>query len=278
MIDAHIHAVAALLPGSLATEGLWPEGPEASARRLREVMAAAGVTHALAMGRWETTETDPLGVEATLALAESVPGLAAIGAINPLRAGPQHLERVEAALQDRRIRALKCYLGYSWFGPEDPVYAPYYRLAARNGLPVVFHTGDTYSRTAKVKYAHPLRVDEVAVDHPDVRFVLAHFGNPWLLDAAEVIYKNDNVWADLSAIVVGDTGWFANAERSGLLERTAARVREAFDFSEKPERFLFGTDWPLSPVEEYAAFVRQVVPPSYHTAIFEANARSLFRL
>ena len=42
----------------------------------------------------------------------------------------------------------------------------------------------------------PLLVDDVAVDNPDVKFVMAHFGNPWLIDAAEVIYKNDNVWAD----------------------------------------------------------------------------------
>jgi hypothetical protein len=51
------------------------------------------------------------------------------------------------------------------------------------------HTGDTYSTIAKVKYAHPLLIDDVAVDHRDVKFVLAHFGNPWLLDTAEVSTK-----------------------------------------------------------------------------------------
>ena len=33
---------------------------------------------------------------------------------------------------------------------------------------------------------------------PDTRFVLAHVGNPWFRESAEVIYKNMNVWADLS--------------------------------------------------------------------------------
>ena len=46
-------------------------------------------------------------------------------------------------------------------------------------MPVFFHTGDTYSPEAKLKFAHPLGVDEVAVDHPDVKFVLCHLGNPW---------------------------------------------------------------------------------------------------
>jgi predicted TIM-barrel fold metal-dependent hydrolase len=28
---------------------------------------------------------------------------------------------------------------------------------------------------------------------PETKFVLAHFGNPWILDAAQVVYKNMNV-------------------------------------------------------------------------------------
>jgi predicted TIM-barrel fold metal-dependent hydrolase len=51
-------------------------------------------------------------------------------------------------------------------------------------------------------------MDEVAVDHGDVRFVLAHLGNPWLIDAAEVIFKNPNVWADLSGLLVGTAEQF----------------------------------------------------------------------
>jgi predicted TIM-barrel fold metal-dependent hydrolase len=91
------------------------------------------------------------------------------------------------------------HLGYLQFGPEHPNYVPYYEIAARYHLPVIVQTGDNWSTKAKVKYAHPLRMDEVAVDHPEVRFVLAHFGNPWLIDAAEVVFKNPNVWADLSS-------------------------------------------------------------------------------
>ncbi len=33
----------------------------------------------------------------------------------------------------------------------------------------MIHCGDTYSPTGKVKYAHPLEVDEVAVDHRNVK-------------------------------------------------------------------------------------------------------------
>lgn len=278
MIDAHIHAVNPNLPGLTADGSLWESEAGAASEQLRSAMLAAGVTHALAMGLLSDNLLDPLGVASTLELTHSVPGLFAIGAINPLLASDQYARRVEAALQDKRIKALKCYLGYTYFGPEDPVYAPYYRLAARHNIPVVFHTGDSYSRMSKVKYAHPLRVDEVAVDNPDVKFVLAHFGNPWLMDAAEVIYKNDNVWADLSALVVGDENWFEGAGQTGLLRRTTDRVIQAFEYTERPDRFVFGTDWPLSPINHYADFIRALVPDDYHTMVLTDNARTLFDL
>jgi hypothetical protein len=55
-----------------------------------------------------------------------------------------------------------------------------------------------------VKFSHPLTIDEVAVDHPDITFVIAHAGNPWIESAAEVAYKNPNVYLDGSAFVIGD--------------------------------------------------------------------------
>lgn len=78
-------------------------------------------------------------------------------------------------------------------------------------MPVVIHTGDTYSEHGILKYAHPLNVDELAVANRDVTFVIAHIGDPWVMDCAEVIYKkNSNVYADLSGLIVGD---FEQVER-----------------------------------------------------------------
>jgi len=106
-----------------------------------------------------------------------------------------------------------------------------------------------------VKYAHPLLVDEVAVDHRDVSFVMAHFGNPWMMDAAEVVYKNENVWADLSGILVGDEAYFSGLVGQGVLERVVERTKQGIEFAERPDKFLYGTDWPLAPMRAYHDFV-----------------------
>jgi predicted TIM-barrel fold metal-dependent hydrolase len=230
------------------------------------------------MGCCDSPPEDPLGVVGTLAVARSVPGLFPIGVADPRRTEPEHLRRVDAALAAKQVRGLKGYLGYLHFAPDHGGYRPYYELAEKHGIPFIFHTGDTYSAAAKLRYAHPLGVDEVAVDHPKVKFVLAHLGNPWLIDAAEVIYKNLNVWADVSGLVVGDAASFASEERKETLQETRTALARAVQFAERPNRFVYGSDWPLVPMKEYRGFIASALPAVYHDQIFGDNARVLFRI
>jgi predicted TIM-barrel fold metal-dependent hydrolase len=278
MIDAHIHVVPPGLPGVGPLSPLLGGDAEAVAAALRHDMQAAGVTAALAMGACGGGADDTLGVAGTLALARAVPGLYAVGAADPRLTEPEYLRGVDAVLAGRRVRALKGYLGYLHFGPDHPGYRPYYELAERHGVPFVFHTGDTYSPAAKLRYAHPLLVDEVAVDHPRVKFVLAHLGNPWLTDAAEVVYKNLNVWADLSGLAVGDGAAFTAQERQETLQEARESLRRAFRYAERPNRFLYGSDWPLAPMPAYRAFIASAIPEIYHPQVFTDNARTLFKL
>jgi predicted TIM-barrel fold metal-dependent hydrolase len=278
MIDAHIHVVPPGLPGVGPLSPLLDESPERLAVALRGEMEAAGFSRALAMGAWQAPADDPLGVEGTQRLARLVPGLHAIGVADPARADIEHLGRADAALATGRVRALKGYLGYLHYAPDHAGYLPYYELAARHDVPFVFHTGDTYSPRAKLRFASPLLVDDVAVDHPQVRFVLAHLGNPWLTEGAEVVYKNVNVWADLSGLVVGDAASFSAEERRDLLEDTAVALRRAFRYAERPNRFLYGSDWPLAPMAAYRDFIRAAIPAVHHQQVFEDNARLLFRV
>jgi predicted TIM-barrel fold metal-dependent hydrolase len=278
MIDTHIHVVPPRLPGVGTLNTVLEEPVDVRAEALRREMQAAGITQALAMGCWNAPADDPLGIAGTLQVARLVPGLHAIGIADPTRTDAEHLRRADMVLAAKQVRALKGYLGYLHYGPDAPGYRPYYELAAKHGVPFVFHTGDTYSPRAKLRFAQPLLVDEVAVDHPDVRFVLAHLGNPWLTEAAEVVYKNVNVWADLSALTIGAAAAFSDEERLEMRNDILAAVRRAFRFAERPNRFLYGSDWPLVPMTAYRDFIRAAVPEAYHALVFEENARTLFRV
>jgi predicted TIM-barrel fold metal-dependent hydrolase len=244
---------------------------------LRQQMQLAEIDHALAMGQVGTAPADPLGVAETLKIAQEVPGLYAVGVADPTQTEADHFARVRQELAHKPVKALKVYLGYLHFGPNHPSYFPYYELAAQCRLPVIFHTGDTFSPRAKLRYANPLLVDDVAVDFPHVSFVLAHLGNPWLREAAEVVYKNFNVWADLSGFVVGNTLHVNDKARRDLLSDTTRHVAEAYRFAERPNRFLYGSDWPLVSMADYRDLIRSIVPPIHHPLVFEENARALFR-
>jgi hypothetical protein len=278
MIDMHIHAVPPNLPGVGTLGPLLKQPAEAVAAQLRAEMAASGTTQVLGMGVYGATADDPLGVQSTLQLAQRVPGLLAIGIADPTRDDADHFDRVAAVLRTGRVVALKAYLGYVHCEPSHANYRRYYELCAQYKLPFIFHTGDTYSMYAKLKYAHPLLIDDVAVDHPNTRFVLAHLGNPWTGDAAEVVYKNVNVWADLSGLVVGSDEAFHGPDRADALHDLVVRLQQAFRYAERPNRFLYGSDWPLAPLTLYRDFIRGVIPPVYHEQVFEENARRLFPL
>ena len=66
----------------------------------------------------------------------------------------------------------------------------------------MIHTGDTFSNNSKVRFAHPLSIDEIAVENPELTIIMCHLGNPWIPDCQEILYKNQNVYADISGLVI----------------------------------------------------------------------------
>ncbi|MFA5140770.1 MAG: amidohydrolase family protein [Elusimicrobiota bacterium] len=191
-----------------------------------------------------------------------------------VRATPD-LTALEAGLRGKRFRCIKVYLGYEKAYAYDAVYDPVYRLAAQYKVPVVFHTGDTLSDNALVKYADPLTIDEVAVAHRDVTFVIAHLGNPWIESAAEVAYKNPNVAVEASGMLVGD---IKSTVSEDVKEYMIRPVRWAFGYISNPSKFMFGTDWPLVDMADYLEVYRKAIPQEHWRAVFHDNAVRVFGL
>jgi len=181
--------------------------------------------------------------------------------------------RLEDGLASRRYRCIKIYLGYVHQYAFDRNYEPAYELAEKYHVPVVFHTGDTDSQWAKLKYADPLTVDEVAVDHPKVTFVLAHAGNPWIESAAEVAYKNPNVYLDGSAFLIGDLKQTAPEQIETYLVKP---VRWIFNYIGDPTKLMFGTDWPLTDIGPYLEAFKRAIPREHWKAVFHDNAARVY--
>jgi predicted TIM-barrel fold metal-dependent hydrolase len=151
------------------------------------------------------------------------------------------------------VKAFKIRLGYLKVKPVDPVFSRIYDIAEEYNVPVMFHTGDTATESGSLEHSHPLLLDELAVSRPELKIVVCHFGNPWIMDAAEVAYKNPNVYLDISGLFTG-----GGAYREKYMEWLSNRVSEAIYFMGGAERVLFGSDYPVESLGEAVRFARSL--------------------
>jgi predicted TIM-barrel fold metal-dependent hydrolase len=102
-----------------------------------------------------------------------------------------------------------------------------YRAAEANGIPVMFHTGTSIFPGARNKYGDPICIDDVAVDFPKLKIVLAHGGRPlWMDTAFFLVRRHPNVFLDISGIP------------------PKALLKYFPRLAEIAHKTLFGTDWP----------------------------------
>lgn len=179
-------------------------------------------------------------------------------------------ERLVEQYEAGKIVAVKFYTGYYHTMPSSLGHV-LWRLN-EVGCPAIFHCGDCLNsvKCAKLKYAQPLNIDDVAVDYPKMNFIIAHMGYPWHRDAAEVCYKNDNVYADISGFVYGTFG---------LSEHSKFRkvIREFLDIA-STEKLLFGTDWPISDQKSYVDTITGYMDDSISLSAFSQNVKRAFKL
>jgi predicted TIM-barrel fold metal-dependent hydrolase len=171
------------------------------------------------------------------------------------------------------MKGFKVRLGYFEVYPDEPIFIPIYDYAEENKLPVLFHTGDTAFSNGSLAHAHPLTIDRLANSRQDLKIVICHFGNPWIQDVGELIYKHPNVYADISGVVTGGDGEYASL----YLESLATKISDAIYFAGGADKVIFGTDYP---VETFSAGLRLVDQLKIEKVdvdkILYANAKEVF--
>ena len=148
---------------------------------------------------------------------------------------------------DIGLRGLKLWT-LTGFYPDDEQYYPLYERAAELGLPIVVHTG-TGPPGTYLKYCRPIYVDKVAVDFPQIQFIMAHLGMPWVDEAVAIVIKNENVFVDISQ-------WQVFAKTPFVLCQALTQLKMGCGGMHK---VLFGSDWPLlTPLLSHADWVTAI--------------------
>lgn len=172
-------------------------------------------------------------------------------------------------LVEMGIRGIKLHPPHQVFGLTDyrdrgmKTLEQIYATCQEKEIPVMIHTGTSVFPGARSRLGDPMGIDDVAIDFPELRIIMAHGGRPLWCDRAMFLLRRfPNVFMDISGIPPHRlTHYFPR------LEAVA-------------DKALFGSDWPAPGVPGIDAILEGLgkVPlsPEARAKIMGGNARKLF--
>ena len=92
--------------------------------------------------------------------------------------------------------------------------------------------------------------------------------------AAEVAYKNPNVYLDGSALLIGDLDRLPGETVDQYVVKPLSWI---FGYLQDPSKLMFGTDWPLTDVASYVSAFKRAIPKEHWNAVFHDNAARVFK-
>jgi predicted TIM-barrel fold metal-dependent hydrolase len=201
--------------------------------------------------------------------AENADVAIAFASLDPTR-GPDAVREARRLVDAGLVRGLKLHPPLQQFFPNDPIAYPLYEVFAEARLPVLFHTGHSGIGTGmrggggiRLKYGHPMPIDDVAVDFPDMPIIMAHPSFPWQDEAISVCLHKPQVYIDLS-------GWSPKYFSPTLIQYANTLLKH---------KVLFGSDYPLiTPDRWLADFEKIDIRPEVRPLILRENAIKLFGL
>ena len=254
-IDVHTHAEV----GRTGEDGLLPEWRDAAAKyfgeggkptvedvaayyRERNMAAVVFTVDAITQTGRAAVRNDEI---AEVAAANS-DVLIPFGSVDPHR--PDAVDEVQRLVGDLGVRGFKFHPNIQAFFPNDEAFYPIYETIQAAGVPALFHTGHSGIGTGlpggggiRLKYSNPMYVDDVAVDFPELKIVLAHPSFPWQDEAISVALHKQQVYIDLS-------GWSPKYFPPQLVRYANTQLRD---------RVLFGSDYPMITPDRWLADFEQ---------------------
>jgi predicted TIM-barrel fold metal-dependent hydrolase len=147
--------------------------------------------------------------------------------IEPLEANWR--EELQVAQGELNLRGVVLSPELQDFHPTDTRAMRLYEECVQRGLPVLFDQNHRHPR-AKMEYAEPQLLDEVAREFPDLRMVIGRLGHPWIAQTVVLLGKHANVYADVAGLL--PQPW---------LSYTALLAAYEYGVLDK---LLFGSDFP----------------------------------
>lgn len=168
------------------------------------------------------------------------------------------LNEIENLIIKKKIIALKLYPGYEYFYVNDERCNDVYSLCNKYKIPIMFHCGDTWSsyKNAIIHYTNPMFIEEIAVKYPNLKILICHIGNPcWIDETKELIYKNKNVYTDISGILSGNNNWYIESYTENIMKK----LHDMIAYVGGAHKILFGSDFDIFKQSDYVKFINNFI-------------------
>jgi predicted TIM-barrel fold metal-dependent hydrolase len=186
------------------------------------------------------------------------------GAVDPRK--DDALKKLKQLSVDFGFKGIKMHCDALGLDPNDKRLYPIYEKCVEYKLAVLHHTGTTGLGYCKIKHGHPVDLDDVAQDFPELKIIAAHFGWPWMEECFAVATRNLNVYIDVS-------GWLARYFPPLLITYMNGLLKD---------KMLFGTDYPMirTPqwMNEFDEFCRPKLKEGVVEKVLGLNAIKLLNL
>jgi predicted TIM-barrel fold metal-dependent hydrolase len=149
-----------------------------------------------------------------------------------------------------------------------------YEQCARLQLPILFEQHQRNPH-AKMEYARPALLDEIAREFPDLRIVISRLGEPWVDETIVLLAKHPCIYSDVAGLL--PQPW-----------RSYTALLTAYEYGVL-DKVLFGSDFPfrapaacieaLYTINQFShGSSLPAIPREHLRGIVERNALDLLRI
>jgi predicted TIM-barrel fold metal-dependent hydrolase len=190
-------------------------------------------------------------------------------AVDPFK-GEAAISEAKRAIRELGMMGLHFHPIMGHFCVNDQRFYPLFEAINELKAPVMVDVGTTGMGAgmpggmgAKIRHAHPLALDDLAADFPNLTIIAAHPGWPWTDEMTAVALHKGNVFWELS-------GWAPKYFPAQLITDIRTRLKD---------KIMFGSDYPSIP---YARLLREwtelKLPSDVMECIFHLNAERILGL
>lgn len=267
VIDAHVHVFPDRLFAAIwqwFDQWGWPIRYRLTAREALRFQLERGVARVVAL-----TYAHKPGLARSLnhfvaELAAEEPRMIGLATVYPGEDDARAIVEEAFALG---LAGVKMHCHVQCFSPDDPALNVVYETCARHGRPLVIHAGREPKSPGYKCDPHALcaaeRIERVLQNHPTLKLCVPHLGADEYDAYARLLERHDTLWLDTTMTLAE---YFPGPAPHHVLH-----VR--------PERILYGTDFPNLPFawdREVTRLARLGLSEAHLAAVLGQNAASLF--